>query len=89
MMSRAARGVSGPSACITSRRVWPGTYSMARNMLPSSSPWSNTATTWGWLSRAAERASRRNRLTNVSSAASPGRITFRATSRSSRVSRAR
>ena len=88
-MSRAARGESGPSACITSRRVWPGTYSIARKMCPSSSPWSNTATTLGCDNEAAERASRRNRVTKLSSCTRCWRMTLRAMSRSSRSSTAR
>ena len=36
-------GAIGASLRIRSRSVWPGMYSIARNSVPSSSPWSKTA----------------------------------------------
>ena len=50
------------------------------------SPWSKTATTLGWSSRAAARASRTNRSANSSSSPRPGCITLTAQVRSSRRS---
>ena len=53
----ARAGESGASLPMVSRRVWPGISSMARKTVPSSLPWSKTATTLGCESRAAARAS--------------------------------
>ena len=82
----ARTGDIGASERIRSRSVIPGTYSMTRNSVPSSSPWSNTATTLWCASRAAACASRRKRRENSSSSPSPACITLTATVRSSRVS---
>ena len=82
----ARAGGIGASVRMTSRSVWPGTYSIARKTMPSSSPWSKTETTCGWESRAAARASRTKRAANSSSSPIPGCITLTATRRSSRVS---
>ena len=82
----ALAGAIGDSLRMTSRRVWPGMYSMARNRVPSSSPWSKTPTTCGWESLAAERASRTNRPAKSSSSPRPVCITLSAQTRSRRMS---
>ena len=89
MTSRDCRGESRPRSRIRSRRVAPSTYSMTRKTTPLSLPWSKTATTLGWLSRAADLASRVNLETNSGSSASVECMTLTATRRSSRVSSAR
>ena len=84
--ARARAGDSGASLPMVSRSVWPGISSIARNTVPSSLPWSKTATTLGCDSFAAARASPTNRAANSSSSPSPGCITLTATVRSSRRS---
>ena len=84
-MSRAARGRERALG-LASRRAGSGP---GRTPSPGTSgrrprPGRRPATTLGWDSRAAERASRLNRLTKASSWARSGRITLSATSRSSR-----
>ena len=56
---------------------------MAKNGTPRSSPTWKTGTMWSWWSAAAARPSRRKRRRADSLAARPGRITLRATGRSS------
>ena len=71
MSASALAGAIGASLRITSRRVWPGMYSMARKSVPSSSPWSKTETTLGCESLAAVRASRTKRAAKSSSSPMP------------------
>ena len=86
-MRRARSGASGPSANL-SAKVRPGRSSMTRKGTPSCSPLSKTATTLGWLSPAAARASASKRSRTPGSDARWGLSRFTATSRSSRRSRA-
>ena len=86
MMSSASRGRSLVRSCSRSRRVRPGTYSMARYRVRPSAPWSYTVTTFGWESLATDLASETNRRTKSSSLASSACMIFSATVRSSRVS---
>lgn len=88
-MSSAARGCRAPRSRSTSRSVQPAMYSMARYTNVPSVPWSYTPTTFGCASRATAFASRMKRSTKPASAASPGCITFSASTRSRRVSTAR
>ncbi len=61
----ASSGGSAPCPLITSPRVAEGTYSMTMHGRPSSSTTSCTTITWGWVIRAALRASRRVRSKRV------------------------
>ena len=86
MISRARSGGSGASWLRMSRRVRPSTYSITMYGRPSSWPWSNTDTTLGWESLAADRASRSNLRANSASSPSPMCITLTATVLVSRMS---
>ncbi len=71
------------------RRLSPSTSSIAIHETPSVAPMSKTVTMLGWLSAEAERASFSKRLSRSSFAARSAGRTLIATSRPSRVSRAR
>ena len=79
---------SGPPAS-SSRSVVPSTSSIAMYETPPSDPMSWIVTMFGWFSAEADRASFSNRLSRSWSDASASGSTLIATSRASRVSRAR
>ncbi len=83
----AASGVSGPPSAIICARFVPATYSMISQWPSGVSTKSKTATTFGWLTRAARRASRSART--MSASTDPGGIPTRlsATARPSTSSR--
>ena len=84
MYSQACLIDSGPWVRTIFSRVGPSTYSMAMKWVPLASSASNRMTTFGWLSWAMARASRWKRERISGRAASTcGRITLRATTRSS------
>lgn len=91
--SEARSGISRRSARSRSRSVRPSTNSMTMYgtgvLSIMSSPVSYTAMIDGWLSEAADCASRRKRAWNVWSLARSERSVLMATTRSSRMSRAR
>jgi len=80
------RGVTFPDPRVERR---PSISSIARKGWPSSVPASKTATMCAWLRAEAARASRSNREPSSGSLAYDAGSSFRATSRSRRVSRAR
>jgi len=82
-------GGQHPVRSRTWRSVGPDTSSITMNVVPSTTPQSNTVTSRGWLSRAVFRASRSNRATNPPSAAYGGLRIFTATSRPKTSSLAR
>src|SRR5919106_2277688 len=85
-ISEARSGASAPSSSMTSLRVRPSRYSMTIQWTPSSDPVSYTDTTFGSLREAADWASRRNLVTEVSSPANCEPRTLTATVRPSTLS---
>ena len=80
-------GMKRAAAVRKSASVRPSTNSMTMYCMPPSAPVSKTQTMFGWLSRAAACASRRNRSTKLASSANCGGRILIATVRSEHVSR--